>query len=114
MDVTRISYRMSEFCARHNVSRSYAYEEKDKGNLEILEGGIVTAEAEKRWLDNKRRLAPTQPERLLQEAAAAPAEEFELVLDITRRFIATIASMSPTRARAIDRAFQRPLRGAHS
>ena len=58
---SRSAYRINEICARNRVGRTKIYEEIGTGRLEARKLGrrtIVTAEAERRWLDSLPILNP--------------------------------------------------------
>jgi len=97
----RNAFRILEFCRRNSISRSKAYDDIRAGKLKAKKSGkvtLITAEAEREYLDAMPTLELGASEGLLEELAAAPTEEDHHVLDIARRFVVAIAKM-PVRKR---------------
>src|SRR5262245_5061618 len=90
---------LPEICARYRCSRSFLYEEKDRGRLKISNAGrkaLVFDEDEETWRELCRASELEPSRRPLEELAVA--EDFSDVLDITRSFVKAIAGL-PARKR---------------
>jgi hypothetical protein len=91
---------LPEICRRYRCSRSFLYEEKERGRLKISNAGrkaLVFDEDEDRWRELCRADEPkASDEKRLEEVTVA--EDFRDVIDLAKSFAKAITKL-PARKR---------------